>query len=164
MKAEETNLTINELDELCKLYMECGLSVSEEKELEYVLSRIDVTSPAIDQVRALMNIQLLPLSPEPTVTARSRNWRYLCGIAASMAVIISLAVFALRPSGSTLVSDDGNVYIAAYSHGKRLSGSKAEAATDRAMAKADSLMNYAAMAEREYMLKAESIINESFNN
>ncbi len=39
MKTDEMNLTVEELEELCRLYMDCKLSVMEEKELEYVLSQ-----------------------------------------------------------------------------------------------------------------------------
>lgn len=163
MKTDELNLTIEELDELCRLYMDCKLSVLEEKELEYILTRTELTSPSIDEVRSLMNIQLLH-SPQPSVKKRTRNWGYFSGIAASLAVILSAVTFLLLPFCGNLSDTKQNVYIAAYSHGERLNGRDAIKATDEAMAKADSLMNYAALNERQYMLKAENIITLSFNN
>lgn len=163
MKPEELNLTTDELDKLCHLYMDCKLSVLEEKELEYVLTQTELTSPSIDEVRSLMNIQLLPCSSKLPVRKRAWNWRYISGIAASLAVIISVAIYFLLPSGSNLSGAKQDVYIAAYSHGERLNGIDAIRAIDVAMAKADSLMHYAAMTKRQYMLKAENIITESFN-
>lgn len=164
MNPEELNLTIDELDKLCHLYMDCKLSVLEEKELEYVLTHTDLTSPVIEEVRSLMGIQLLPRSSKLPVKKRSWNWGYISGIAASLAVIISVAIYFLLPSGSNLSGAKQDVYIATYSHGERLNGRDAIRATDMAMAKADSLMKYAAMTERQYMLKAEKVITESFNN
>jgi len=164
MKPKELNLTIKELDELCRLYMDCRLSVMEEKELEYILSHTALTSPAIDEVKALMNIQLLPQSSRLTPGKRRWNWRYISGIAASVAVLVSVALFFSAPEKSNPPENESGVYIAAYSNGERLSGNDAVTATSIAMAKADSLMNYAALAEHEYMRKADDIITGTFNN
>lgn len=157
-------MTIDELDKLCHLYMDCKLSVLEEKELEYVLTHTELTSPAIEEVRSLMNVQSLPQSPKQSAIKRAWNWRYIAGIAASVAVVLSVAVYAFFPEGANLTGSEAGGYVAAYSHGKQLKGKDAMVATHLAMAKADSLMNFAAMTEHEYMIKAENIITESFNN
>lgn len=164
MNNEPLNLTLEELDTLCKLYMECKLSALEEKELEYALTRTDLSSPAIDEVRALTGIQLLPRPEVPAVHKRTWTWSHIAGMAASIAVVITLTIYLFRPSATDLSDHSQSVYIAAYSHGKPLCGNEAIEATGSAMARADSLMSVAAAAERDYMRRAESIISETFNN
>ncbi len=164
MNKEQLNLTIEELEELCGLYLDCKLTVLQEKELEYILSCSTPDSPTISEVRGLMQIQLLP---EPRRTVRKspfRNWKVFSGIAASIAVIICAAVYVASPGNSSLPESDSNVYITAYSHGVRLEGAEAVQATNSAMSKAEALMNMAASTEQEFMLRAEDIINRSLNN
>ena len=164
MKTEELNLTIDELNKLCHLYMDCKLSVLEEKELEYILSKTALTSPSIEEVKNLMKIQVL--KPQYIVPRKTtfRNWRYISGIAASLAIIFSMGYYFSFSKSSSSLQNDSSVYIAAYSHGNRLSDKKAISATYSAMAKADSLMNLASLIERKNMLKANNIINETLIN
>lgn len=164
MKHDPLNLTIEELDILCQLYMECKLTALEEKELEYALTRTDLSSPAIDEVRSLTGIRLLPRPETPAVRRRHRAWSHIAGMAAGLAVVVTLAIYLFRPSATDLSGQNHSVYIAAYSHGKPLSDTEAITATGSAMARADSLMRVAAAAERDHMRRAESIISETFNN
>lgn len=164
MKTDDLNLTVEELDELCRLYMDCQLSVLEEKELEYILSRTTLISESISEVKSLTNIQLMPRPHKTIRKTRFRAWKYISSIAASVAVILSVALYSTSSRNTSLSDVDSNVYIAAYSHGKRLSGNEAVEATNLAMTKADSLMNFAASTEREYMLRANEIINGTLNN
>ncbi len=164
MKTDELNLTIKELDELCQLYMDGRLSVLEEKELEYILCRSSLTSPSIADVKALMNIQLLPRPKKAMRKKRLWNWKYVTGIAASIAVILFVSLHFALPQISTLSDGTSSMYIAAYSHGKRLSDNEAIEATNLAMAKADSLINQASLMELEYIIRANNIINETLNN
>lgn len=158
MKETESDFTTKELDALCQLYMDCKLSVLEEKELEYLLSRTSLTSDAIEDVRALMGS-----GPGPRVKAvplkRKRSmWRSPLATAAAVALVVAAAlVYPLsHPGGS---SADGEIYIAAYSNGRPLTGKAAESAICEAMARADSLMQYAAVMEHEAMQRAEQIVN-----
>lgn len=160
MKTDELKLTIDELDKLCRLYMDCKMSVLEEKELEYILSQTALTSSSIEKVRGLMKIPVR--EPQYVVPRKTkfRNWRYISGIAAGLALMFSVGYY----FSSNLSQSDSSVYIAAYSHGDRLSDKEAISATHTAMAKADSLMNLASLTERENMLKANDIINETLIN
>lgn len=164
MKTDELNLTVKELDELCRLYMDCRLSVLEERQLEYILSRSSLTSESIAEVRSLMDIQLLNKYENTIHKTRYWNWRYVSGIAASIAILLSVAIYSTSHRNDNLYGDNPNIYIAAYSHGERLNHKEAISATNLAMAKADSLMNLASLTERDYMLRANDIINETFNN
>lgn len=165
MKTDEMNLTVAELDELCRLYMDCKLSVLEEKELEYVISQTTLTSPAIEEVRSLMDIQVIPIrSLKPERAKSNWNWRLLSGMAASLAIILSVAIHFISPQENITDHNSSTVYVYAYSHGQQLSEREAIASTDIAMARADSLMRYAALTEREYMMRANDIISETSNN
>ena len=56
MKQDTRHITIEEAEQLCRLYMDCQLSVLEETELEYVLMRSELDSPLLQETRALMGI------------------------------------------------------------------------------------------------------------
>lgn len=169
----EQVLSVTELEELCHLYLDCKLSVLEEKELEYVLSHTSLTSPAIEDVRTLMGAQTLTVKTAMTAEAAKtdkpvkprRNrfacWRFTTGIAASVTVLFALALCFMAPLKSGLHGNGQDVYITAYCHGEKLSGNEAVKSTDIAMAKADSLMNYAALMEQDNMLRAKHIISQT---
>ena len=56
MKQDTRHITVEEAEQLCRLYMDCQLSVLEETELEYVLMRSELDSPLLHETRALMGI------------------------------------------------------------------------------------------------------------
>lgn len=164
MKTDAVNLTTEELDELCRLYLDCKLSVLEEKELEYILCTSSLSSESIAEVKALMNVQLLPRRSKVVRKKRFWNWKYITSVAASITVILSATLYFSELRTSSLSEGNQNVYIAAYSFGKRLTDNEAVKATNLAMANADSLMNYASSTERNYLLRANTIINETLND
>lgn len=164
MKKDEFNLTVDELDELCSLYMDCKLSVLEEKELEYVLSRTSMTSPTIEEVRSIMKIPALDRGFIRHRKSTFRIWKFISGIAASLAVIVTAAYYFISLQSPNVSDYDSSFYVSAYSHGERLNRNEAVLATNIAIVKADSLMRLASLTERENMLKANDIINETLNN
>ncbi|MDE7376946.1 MAG: hypothetical protein K2N16_08855 [Muribaculaceae bacterium] len=154
MKEQDAKLTIQEIEQLCHLYMECQLSVFEETELQYVLSKLPYSSPCIDETRALMGLAI----PAP----KARTFKFFrnkaaIGIAASIAALLAIG-FVLSHN-----THDDN-YVTAYIHGERLDGSEALYATNLAIAKADSLMVCASIAERDFMMKANDIFSTTTNN
>ena len=56
MKQNANHITLEEAEQLCRLYMDCQLSVLEETELEYVLMLSELDSPLLRETRALMGI------------------------------------------------------------------------------------------------------------
>ena len=56
MKQDTRHITIEEAEQLCRLYMDCQLSVLEETELEYVLMQSELDSPLLRETRALMGL------------------------------------------------------------------------------------------------------------
>ena len=56
MKQNAKHITMEEAEQLCRLYMDCQLSVLEETELEYVLMQSELDSSLLSETRALMGI------------------------------------------------------------------------------------------------------------
>ncbi len=56
MKPNTKHITVEEAEQLCRLYMDCQLSVLEETELEYVLMQSELDSPLLRETRVLMGI------------------------------------------------------------------------------------------------------------
>ena len=56
MKQNAKHITIEEAEQLCRLYMDCQLSVLEETELEYLLMQSELDSPLLSETRSLMGI------------------------------------------------------------------------------------------------------------
>ncbi len=164
MKMDEADITIEELDKLCSLYMECSLSLLEEKELEYVLSHTGLTSPAIEEVRALMSIRAPRHAAKPASRPRRRIIPYICTAAACGAILLSAGLYFLSAPRTELPGNESAGYVAVYSGGQRLTGDEALSAAGLCIAKADSLMNYAALLEHESLAKANMIISETINN
>ncbi|MDE6556339.1 MAG: hypothetical protein K2K55_05185 [Duncaniella sp.] len=166
MKEQDIHLTLQETEQLCRLYMESRLSVIEETELHYVLGKLPYSSPCIDEVRRIM---ALPLSRE-AILPRKKQSRFLrirpiVGIAASVAIAFVIWFSFLR-GGTACESHPGDSrsFVMAYSHGKLLKDTDARIATDLAMAKADSLMASAFMNEQYCLNKANDIISTTRNN
>ena len=56
MKQYTRHITVEEAEQLCRLYIDCQLSVLEETELEYVLMQSGLDSPLISETRTMMGI------------------------------------------------------------------------------------------------------------
>ncbi|MDE6300099.1 MAG: hypothetical protein K2M19_00080 [Muribaculaceae bacterium] len=123
MNQDKDRLTKAELETLCRLYLDCKLTAAEEVELEYVLSLTAETSPLIDETRRMMSASRILATRQmgfaPRVRSRRRVW---FGAAASVAVIIGMAVLLTARNESTTESQD--VYIA-YVSGRQVSEAEA---------------------------------------
>lgn len=169
MKEHDVKLTLQETEQLCRMYMDCRLTVLEETELQYVLGKMPYSSPCIDEVRMLMGVSI----QQKDINTTEKSYRFLrnktvISIAASFVILFAIGFYLqyrrTNVSGSSPSISDDPVYIAAFTHGKRLNGNEAAKATDIAMAKADSLMRYASIAEHDYMMKANDIISITIDN
>ena len=169
MSEQNINLSLQETEQLCRLYMECRLTVLEETELQYVLGKLPYSSPCIDEVRMLMGLTI----PAEDLKVNKKSFgffrnRKAVGFAASVAILLGIGITLVHkqfsPSDPSSLNDDSPVYIAAYNYGERLNGEEAVNSTIIAMAKADSLMEYACLTERDYMVKAGDIMSVSIDN
>lgn len=166
MKEQDIKLTLQETEQLCRLYMDCRLSVLEETELQYVLGKLPYSSPCIDEVRMLMGLQISQKALKST-KIKTRFWRgrYVISVAASFTILLVIGMSLFRNHSMKDRSDDSaHIYIETYSHGERLNRVEAIAATNVAMVKADSLMRYASLTDHDYIIKANNIISVTSNN
>lgn len=123
MKEQYDKLTLHETEQLCRLYMDCRLSVLEETELQYVLSRVDYHSPVIDDVRGIMGITranggVRTVQPKPIRRYRLSKRLLYPGIAASIAIIFSLGIVMFH--GASTRPEPEHSYYIAYAGGRRL--------------------------------------------
>lgn len=161
MKTEELNLTAEELDELCRLYMDCKLSVLEEKELEYVLSLTSMTSPSINEVRSLMGIQIIKRSSSNPIKKKMlSNWRLMTGIAATVALLFGIGVSILNTDNSKSSINDSCI---AYVNGKVIHGRDAIAHIESETRKTEEFINRMAELEEEEQNKIEIFMNHQNN-
>lgn len=84
-------LTLQELEELSRAYLDCRLSRTEEKELELLLYTFGASSPVIREARASMGIEtLIAASP---VRLKRRPWlRWIAGVAACAMALLGIAI------------------------------------------------------------------------
>lgn len=128
MKETDHILSLLETEQLCQMYLDCRLSVLEEQELKYVLSRIEYTSSLIDEVRGVMGIEEKIVEKKMPSAKLKRthsiyNYKLFLGIAASFALLIVIAISLFRNS-SVHYPDDS--YYIAYADGQRLSEEEAK--------------------------------------
>lgn len=157
MKEHDIKLTLQETEQLCRLYMDCKLSVLEETELQYVLGKLPYSSPCIDEVRMLMGLSLKRSKIRKSVYSpyRRRILALTIGIAASIVLLIGFF-----GSGTENRNAPDN-YIIAYENGHRLSRHQAEAAVEASIEKAQALMNSARAFQQAEIAKQEYLINLS---
>lgn len=112
-------LTIQEIEQLCQAYLDCHLSLLQEKELELVLLCTDHTTPIISETRSLMGLAALMTHPKAKAKTKIK-WRLLkyAGIAACVAMIAIRAIYYYVDPQSAVHEHD--VYVSV--DGKELTG------------------------------------------
>ncbi len=159
MKEQDVKLTIQETEQLCRLYMDCRLSVLEETELQYVLGRLPYTSPCIDEVRMLMGLTV----PPKTFKTRLKPFGFLrsrsaVSIAASFALLFIIVIaFLLNKSASGQSSDE--LYIA-YANGQEVSPEQAVRQVEADMKTAEEFLSHIEELESREQRMVDSFINQ----
>lgn len=82
-------LTLQELEELSRAYLDCRLSRAEEKELELLLLSTPISTPVLREARNAMGIESL-LAAVPA--GHRRRYRWLFRAAACAAILVASAV------------------------------------------------------------------------
>lgn len=151
MKDTSYNLSLQETEDLCRMYLDCRLSVFEETELQYVLLHSPYHSPLIDDVRSLMMI-------EPVVAnVKRKNYRFYFGIAASVALLLGIGISYFVNSRPD--SDTEDVYYIAYVSGRRLSDEEARRQVEAAMKESQEFMKEMAEIEARDKQMIEDFTN-----
>lgn len=100
MKQNPKHITMEEAEQLCRLYMDCQLSVLEETELEYVLMQSELDSPLLSETRALMGI-----SRSVKLQAKNKHSFMTWGWRAAVCVVILIGCIALLKNHITSETD-----------------------------------------------------------
>ncbi len=174
MKEDNEILTRQETEQLCRAYLEGGLTVMEETELRYLLDTQPYKSPVIDEARESMLAEMLlmrEIVSKKKLKSKPRfKWlRRTMGIAATLTVILALsAIFSKSGNNRDMMIadshysmsavDEAEVTVIAYEGGKRLSHDASVAAVNESMRKAESLMAMAEAREMEENMKQEYIM------
>lgn len=162
MKQVDDKLTLHEAEQLCRMYIDCNLSVLEEAELRYFLTQVDYHSPIIDEVRQIMSAEnyfsnKTPINAPIDNKHISRKWSVYMSMAASFAILISVGLFLWKSSSRS--SDDSQSYYIAYVDGQRLSDDEARLYIEAKEKAADDLIKE--MTELE--ARNNEIIDNFFN-
>jgi len=159
MKEHDVKLTLQETEQLCRLYMDCRLTVLEETELQYVLGKMPYSSPCIDEVRMLMGVSI-PMKAKVSSKKRSGrfNRKMVIGIAASVTILFTagLALFSIWTVND---NDSQNVYIA-YANGMEVSEELSVQQVKSDMEKADEFLSHIATLEAQEKEQVENFINQ----
>lgn len=125
MKKKDIDLSVEELEVLCHLYIECTLSVLEETELYYVLLKTDKDSALISEVRTMMGIERKIAASRLNIR-KKQFYRKIAsyGAAATLALIVMLSFPLVFKKGS-VKTPVANMECIVYSNGKRVSGEEA---------------------------------------
>lgn len=109
------NLSQSELEQLARAYLDCRLTLLEEKELEYLLLSTDISAPLIDEARAQMVLtSMLAHSKAKSDSHRKKKFRMMQRIAATAACIAAVGLAsgawmrASAPAESFYVCIDGH--------------------------------------------------------
>lgn len=160
MNRQDIQLTLHETEQLCRLYMDCRLSVLEEAELEYLLGKLPYSTPIIDETRVLMGLRFpsaTAVPAPPRKHGRILRGQLLFRVAASVAVICAIALAAVF-HGTGGESGGAPVYIA-YANGVRTDGEQTVRQVESDMQKAESFMHRMALIEAEEQQKVEDFMN-----
>lgn len=161
MKENETYLSFEETERLCRLYMECQLSILEEAELHYILGKLPYRSDTIDETRTLMdiasayNLDNEKMDTRQTIqTVGKKAWPKVLACAASLAVIISLGMALWFNHNS-----HEEYYCQVFENGKEVNRKDALSYAESEMARIDNFI--------EQMIEIDSQLQEridSFNH
>lgn len=159
MKEQDVTLTLHETEQLCRLYMDCRLTVVEETELQYVLGKLPYSSPCIDEVRTLMGLSIRPVSGKSAKRKfRLTTARRVLGIAASITVLIAVAV-SLYNNRTATEPEEAGVYVA-YANGSKVDNEQTVRQVMEDMKTADAFLNHIAELEAREQEMVDNFINQ----
>lgn len=154
MKQYTRHITVEEAEQLCRLYIDCQLSVLEEAELEYVLMQSELDSPLISETRTMMGIsRSVNLQMSKKHLFLTWGWR----VAACVAILIGS--IALLQNHITNETD-----CIAYVEGTEISGEKAKVIAEADVARMEQFMRTVETQRATEQAKVEQFMNHKNNS
>ena len=159
MKEQDVKLTLQETEQLCRLYMDCRLSVLEETELQYVLGKLPYSSPCIDEVRMLMGLTISKNAAKSS-TNKTRFWRSraVISIAASVSILLIAGITLFR-NQSINEHNPSEMYIA-YADGHKVSQEHTIRQVEADMKTEEDLLNHIEELESQEQRMVNNFINQ----
>lgn len=152
MNKQDINLTLQDTEQLCRLYMECKLSVLEEKELQYVLTKLPYSTPCINETRVLMGVAL-PAANKIPAWRRFTLWKAAASVAAIAG--IGVVMFNIQYGHGT----DSPAVCIAYTNGNILSEEQAILQIEADMKEAEIFLHQVAELNAQEQSKIDNLIN-----
>lgn len=158
----EKYLSKEETEKLCRLYMDCRLSLLEETELHYVLGFLPYSSPIIDEARTLMNISLscgIGKKEEGLNNFHERGKslkRRILLIAASVVLLLSIGIPTFM-----YFNRQPDYYCQVFTNGKKVSRDKALIIAEGELERIDRFFENMNNYESEQQKKLESFYNNN---
>ena len=151
MKQNARHITLEEAEQLCRLYMDCQLSVLEETELEYVLMQSELDSPLISETRMLMGIsRSVNLQTPKKRLFLTWGWR----VAACVTILIGSV--ALLRNHTTKETD-----CIAYVEGTKVSGERAKVIAETDVTRMEQFMKTVEAQIAMEQAKVEQFMNHN---
>lgn len=144
-------ITVEEIEQLCRLYMDCRLSVLEETELEYVLLRSEMDSPLINDTRMLMKISRQVNRPMPRKNLLLTWWWRVAA-----AVVFLIGSIALLQNRTTSETD-----CIAYVEGIEVGGEEAKVIAEADVARMEKFMLMVEKQKATEQAKVEQFMNHN---
>ena len=148
-----------ETEQLCRLYMDCRLSVHEETELQYVLGKLSYSSPCIDEVRMLMWTKISKEKPKSSkINPGFWRSRSVISIAASFTILLVFGI-ALFRNQSMNEQSSSEMYIA-YADGRKVSKEQTVRQVVADMKTAEEFLNHIEELESQEQRMVDNFINQ----
>jgi len=154
------NMAIEEIEKLCQLYLDCQLTVLEEKELELLLLKSHFDSPVINETRDLMMVSYKLKLDESSKQSKPFNRKYFTiggRIAACVAISIGIFMFLLKSKHS---SSTGNYECVAYVSGTKVSDEDAKKIVHANAMKVEKFMSFMDEQEAREELKVKQYMDK----
>lgn len=151
-------LSLEETEQLCRLYMDCQLTLLEETELQYVLGKLHYSSPLINETRTLMDISLsceIEQKERDQISNKGKKngmFKRILFAAASVALILSIGFPIYRH-----FKEESELYCQVFAHGQEVSRDKAIAIAENGLARIDQFFENIESIEIEQQQRIESL-------
>lgn len=150
-------LSIEETEQLCRLFMECKLTLLEETELQYVLGHLPYSTPIIEEVRTLMNISLAcELEGKEKLRKKPKEKKNLIRkflfAAATVAILLSVGIPIYLH-----FKQESDLYCQVFSNGQEVSGDKAIVIAEGELERIDKFFENINNIESQQQQKIESL-------